>query len=88
MKISSISQVYKTYEAKPTVASKKVNSSDKKDKVNVSDQAREFQFALKAAMASPSVREEKVDAIKSQIDNNSYNVSAEEIANKMMSYFR
>ncbi len=87
MKISNISQVYKTYEAKPAVSGKKVTGGEKKDKLNVSDKAREFQLALSAALSSPSVREEKVNNIQSQIENNSYNVSAEDVADKILSYF-
>lgn len=86
MKISNISQIYKTYEAKPAVSGKKITNGEKKDKLNVSDKAREFQFALKAALASPSIREEKVNDIKSRMEDNSYNVSAEEIANKIIDY--
>lgn len=86
MKISNISQVYKTYEAKPITASKKVSNTSNKDKVNVSDEAREFQIAFKAALSSQSIREDKVQNIQKQIDNGSYNVSAEDIANKIMSY--
>jgi len=86
MKISSISQIYKAYEAKPSAPGKKVAGAEKKDKLNVSDKAREFQIALKAAMASPSIRENKVNDIKTKIDNNSYNVSSEAVADKIMSY--
>ena len=86
MKISNISKLYKTYEAKPVVSGKKIVSGEKKDKLNVSDQAKEFQTALKAALSSPSVREDKINDIKTRIDNGSYNVSAEDIANKMMTY--
>lgn len=86
MKISSISQIYKTYEAKPVTANKKVASANKKDKLNVSDKAKEFQVALKAAMSAPTIREDKVNEIKDKINNNSYNVSAEDIADKIISY--
>ncbi len=86
MKISNISQVYKAYEAKPIVPGKKISDSQKKDKLNVSEQAKEFQVALKAAMSSPSVREDKVNDIKNKISSNSYNVSAEDIADKIISY--
>ncbi len=86
MKISNISQIYKTYEAKPAVSGKKVTSGEKKDKLNVSDKAREFQLALSAALNSPSIRDEKVNNIQNQINNNSYNVSAEDVADKILSY--
>lgn len=86
MKISNISQVYKAYEAKPVTPGKKAAGSEKKDKVNVSTRAKEFQIALKAAMSSPSVREDKVNDIKNKINNNSYNVSSEDIADKIISY--
>lgn len=86
MKISSISQLYQIYEAKSVAPGKKSVSESKKDNVNVSEQAKEFQTALKAAMSSPSVREDKVNDIKNRIDNGSYNISAEDIADKITSY--
>ncbi len=86
MKISNISQIYKTYEAKPAVSGKKIKSGEKKDKLNVSNEAREFQIAFKAALSSPTIREDKVNDIKNRIENNSYNVSAEDIADKIMKY--
>lgn len=86
MKISNISQIYKTYEAKPAAYEKKSQVKGKKDKVDVSGQAKEFQTALKAALSAPSVREDKVNDIKSRIENGSYNVSAEDVASKIISY--
>ncbi len=85
MKISGISEIYKTYEAKPAVSGKKVKSGGKKDNLNVSNQAREFQLAFKAVSSAPSVREDKVDDIKARIDSGSYSISAEAVADKILS---
>jgi negative regulator of flagellin synthesis FlgM len=52
--------------------------------VDISDKAREIQ-QIKTSMSEVSdIREEKVQAIKSQIENGTYNVSGEELAKKMI----
>jgi len=52
--------------------------------VDISDKAREIQQIKNAINAIPDIREEKVAALKSQIDNGTYNVSGEELAKKLV----
>jgi len=54
------------------------------EKVDISDKAREIQQTTNAMNEIPDVREEKVQALKSQIDNGTYNVSGEELAKKLV----
>lgn len=84
MKISNIGSAYNIYSKKPVVSRKKSIGTDVFDSFNVSNEAREFQVALKAASSTPEVREDKITAIKKQIDSGNYNISAEAVAEKMM----
>ena len=59
---------------------KKVN-----DSFVVSDQARDFQTVLKAISNAPDIREEKVNDILKRIEEGSYNISANDIADKLLS---
>lgn len=86
MKISNIASVYNIYNKKPAVSRKKAGVNEAYDSFNVSDEARDFQVAYKAASAAPDIREDRVNAIKAQVENGSYNVSAEAVADKMMSW--
>jgi len=52
--------------------------------VDLSTMARDIQQAKVEVSKVPDVREEKVQAIKDQVDNGTYNVSGEQIANKMV----
>lgn len=54
------------------------------EKVDLSTRAKEIQQAKVEVSKAPDVREEKVQEIKSQVEQGTYNVSGEQIANKMV----
>jgi negative regulator of flagellin synthesis FlgM len=54
------------------------------DQVTLSDAARQMAAAHDAVKAAPDVRQDKVDAIKQQIDSGTYQVSAHVLARKMV----
>jgi negative regulator of flagellin synthesis FlgM len=54
------------------------------EKVDLSTRAKEIQQAKVEVSKSPDVREEKVQEIKTQVEKGTYNVSGEQIANKMV----
>lgn len=88
MKINQVNRIAEIYGA---TSKRKVTSKNEKvgekDKLEISNTAKYFQVALKAAKDSPDIREEKVEQIKQQIETGTYNVSAEEVAKKMMAEF-
>lgn len=68
----------------------KINKTEKtdkptmgKDKVEISEKAREFQVAMNAFKKLPEIRKEKVDEIKKAIASGTYNPKAEEVVDKM-----
>ncbi|HHX62623.1 MAG TPA: flagellar biosynthesis anti-sigma factor FlgM, partial [Epulopiscium sp.] len=85
MKINQINQIAKVYGPSSV---KKVTSKDiemkAKDNLNISETAKYFQLAYKAAKDAPDIREKKVENIKARIDTGTYNISAEEVAQKMI----
>lgn len=60
------------------------SSAIPQEKVDISNKAREIQQISSAMTDVQSIREDKVAAIKSQIEDGTYNVSGEEVANKML----
>ncbi len=58
-----------------------------KDKIEISEKAKEFQVAFKAFNNLPEVREEKVKAVQEKIKSGNYHVSGKEIADKMLEGF-
>ena len=56
----------------------------KTDTVVISDAAKRIQEAQKQIQAIPDVRADKVAEIKSQIENGTYQINADQIAGKMI----
>jgi len=56
----------------------------RKDEFSISKLAKEYQIALKALRNVPDIRMDKVQEISRKIEKGEYNVSAEDIAEKMI----
>ncbi len=95
MKVSDIkdvsSQMIQQYQRNESVAQttdKQAGSAaaavKSEEKVDLSARAKEIQQAKVEVSKSPDVREEKVQEIKTQVEKGTYNVSGEQIANKMV----
>mgnify|MGYP003962576893 CR=1 FL=1 len=52
--------------------------------IAISSKAKDIQKATESINAAPDIRIEKVDLIKEQIANGSYNVSSEQLAEKII----
>lgn len=55
------------------------------DKIEISQEAHDFQVAMKALKDLPEVREEKVAELKQQVSSGTYNPSSEDVMNKLLS---
>lgn len=86
MKISNISAAYEIYKSnKPAVSGKKEIPGAGKDEFKVSDKAREMQFTMKAVSSAPDIREDRVAELAKQINEGSYNIDTNSIADKILS---
>lgn len=87
MRIDAYNQVSQIYqESRPQKVAKK-SETTVRDQFTVSSKGKDYQTAKKALAAAPDIREEKVAALKEQIASGSYNVSAQEIADSVVSKF-
>ncbi len=59
-----------------------------KDDVSISETAKELQEAQKAVRSAPDIREERVAAIKKQIQDGTYQVHAEAVVEKLLSVLK
>ena len=93
MKVSDIKDVnaqiikqYQRSENNTPALDKQAGSASAKpiEKVDLSTMAKEIQKAKVEVSKLPDVREEKVQEIKAQVEKGTYNVSGEQIANKMV----
>ncbi len=87
MKITNLFNTTNFYNKSVKNDKKIEKNQNKKDTFVVSDKARDFQTVLKAVSASSDIREEKVNEIMKKIEEKSYNVSAEDIAEKLFSKY-
>ena len=67
-------------------AEMKAEASYGKDSVVFSNFAKELQLASKAVKEASEIRAEKVDRLKAQVESGQYNVSASQIAEKILGF--
>jgi len=82
--VNQISQIYKPSGAKKVEKSGSVKS---KDAYEISQFAKDYQVAKNAVSEASEVREEKVAQMKEALASGNYNVSAQEIAEKIVSNY-
>lgn len=87
MKITNLFNTTNLYNKNINNNTKIQKTSNKKDTFVVSDEAKDFQTALKAISLSPDIREEKVEKIMQKMKENSYNISSKDIAEKLLSKY-
>lgn len=75
-------KLYNNQKTDKTQKSEKV--SQKKDQLELSEKARDFQVAMKAFQKLPDVREDKVNQYKEQIRSGTYKVSGKEVLDKII----
>jgi negative regulator of flagellin synthesis FlgM len=87
-KINGVSGVYKNQkvESKKNIP-ESARTRGKKDEVQISKEAMDFQLVMKAAKAAreiPDIREEVIAPIKEKLDNGTYEVDSKAIADKLL----
>lgn len=87
MRIDAINRVYETYKQQSVAPTQKVGRKDLKDQVALSETAKDFQNIYKMLAEVPDIRQDKVQAIKEQMQSGTYDVNAKEVAEKLVSQF-
>jgi len=54
------------------------------DKIEISQEAHDFQLAMKALNDLPDVREDKIAEAKEQLESGNYKPSSEDVLNKLL----
>ena len=80
--VSKAMSIYNKNKNEKVQKSKALNQQN--DKLDISKKAKDYKVAMEAFNNLPDTREEKVGEIKQKLQNNSYNVSGEEIADKII----
>lgn len=84
MKINRMDNAFKIYNKNQEVKKTENVKGKKEDKLSISQDAKDYQFALDKIKNVSEVRVEKVDSLQRQIQAGTYNVSGKQIAEKMI----
>lgn len=84
MRIDAINRVSQLYQANSTKKVAKSNNAEKFDSVQISQMGKDYQVAKAAVAATPDVRTDLVNDIKSKLQNGTYDVSMEMLADKLL----
>ncbi len=82
---NKISQVYQTNAVQKTM---KAAGTKAADQLEISRTAKDYQVAKQAIASTQDIRTDKINDIKSRMESGTYNISMEEVADKILdSYF-
>lgn len=85
MRIDAYSAVNQVYQAKSSYKSKAVNAyTHADDKFEISETAKSYSTAKTAVSQASDIRMDKVADIKAKLAAGTYNISSEDIADKML----
>lgn len=84
MRIDAFNKIGQLYQANSTNKITKSNNRQKLDKVEISQAGKDYQTAKAAVSAVSDIREDKVNAIKQSITSGTYNISGEDLADKLL----
>ena len=86
MNINPINRAYEVYKSSSTKKVEKTEgTTSKKDVLNISSEAKDFQVALTAAMKAEDVREDLVTGMKEKMGKDDYIVDTDSLVEKIMS---
>lgn len=84
MRIESYIQVQQLYNTQKPKRTQDVNTGSFSDKLQISAQGKDIQTAKQAVRMTPDIRESVIAPIRAQLQNGTYDVSNEAIADKMI----
>lgn len=84
MKINKTNNILGIFFNRKTNKVGKNTQAKKKDKLEVSDKAKDFQVAMDKLKQLPDIRNEKVERLKKEVQSGTYNVEGRRIAEKIM----
>lgn len=83
MKINKLDKVLQVYNNTGTNKVKTNKNTLGKDKINISEKAADYQFAINKLKELPEMRTKKVDKLKQEIKSGSYNIEGKKIVEKI-----
>lgn len=88
MRVDAVNRIHDVYNAQMGMVAKNIEKAQSRDEVNLSNQAKDFVSIKKMIESEEQVntaREKRIQELKEKIDNGTYNVTAEQVASKILS---
>ncbi len=83
MRIDAFNKISELYKVSGVKNSSKVKSAGFSDTLEISQTGKDYQIAKQIVAKAPDVREAKVQEIKERIEAGTYNVTIEDVADKL-----
>jgi len=87
MRIDAMSEITQLYQANSVRKKTEKPASYSKDSVEISSFGRDLQIAKQAVAQAEDVRAEKVQELKTSMENGTYNVPMSALADKLLNGF-
>ena len=87
MRIDAINQVSQIYQTSKPKKVAKANEESKSDQYQISRSGKDYQIAKNALSETADIREDKVAELKEAISSGTYNVSAQSVAESIVSKY-
>ena len=87
MRVDAINHVSQLYQSTKVKSVGKTKKSSYQDAYEISQSAKDYQVAKNAIAESSDVREDRVAEMKEALASGTYNVTSQEIAEKMISNY-
>lgn len=87
MRVDALNHVSRLYKPANTQKAGRTEELKKRDAYEISRSAKDYQVAKKAVAEASDVREEEVARLKEALASGAYNVSSQEIAEKIVSKY-
>lgn len=87
MRVDAYNKVNQVYNTSKVNSVKKIGGSSFSDKLEISRTGNDYTFAKQIIDQIPDIRTEKINDIKSRMESGTYNVSMEEVAEKIINKY-
>jgi len=84
MRIDAFNKINEVYKASSVKNTAKVKSGNFGDKLEISQTGKDYQVAKQIVSRTPDIREEKVNDIKARMEAGTYQVTIEDVADKLI----
>jgi negative regulator of flagellin synthesis FlgM len=87
MRIDAFNKISELYRASNVKSTAKTSGSSFSDKLEISQTGKDYQIAKQVVARTPDIRESKINEIKQRMEAGTYNIGAEEVADKLVEHY-